>query len=261
MRRICGGLLIALLCAQMGCATMRTVFTPHKPYTWNKPWGDGAAVPAVICGLIGAGIGAIIEGEIAGHTTYDYQNPPPDSSNVHIKLDDGAKYWRGALIGGAAGAAICGGIGHGFFDEAPAPAPTPIHPTIAALEPPPPAPEPAKKRIVLRGVQFDYNRADIRSDSAPVLDEAALLITTTPEIEMVAIEGHTDSRGTDDYNEALSLRRADAVFRYLVNKDVPPERLQTKGYGESQPVADNDTDSGRAQNRRVELRVLGAAPN
>jgi outer membrane protein OmpA-like peptidoglycan-associated protein len=68
------------------------------------------------------------------------------------------------------------------------------------------------------------------------------------------VEGHTDSTGADAYNQALSERRANSVLRYLVDAGVPASRLSAQGFGESQPVADNDTAEGRAQNRRVVLR-------
>jgi outer membrane protein OmpA-like peptidoglycan-associated protein len=69
-------------------------------------------------------------------------------------------------------------------------------------------------------------------------------------------EGHTDAIGSDAYNQSLSERRAEAVRRYLINGGITPERIRTEGFGESRPVASNETDEGRAQNRRVELRVL-----
>jgi outer membrane protein OmpA-like peptidoglycan-associated protein len=72
----------------------------------------------------------------------------------------------------------------------------------------------------------------------------------------VIAEGHTDTVGSAEYNQKLSERRADAVRRYLINGGIMPERIRTEGFGESKPVASNDTDEGRAQNRRVELRVL-----
>jgi OOP family OmpA-OmpF porin len=68
------------------------------------------------------------------------------------------------------------------------------------------------------------------------------------------VEGHTDSTGADAYNQALSERRANAVLKYLVDAGVPAARLSARGFGESEPVADNDTAEGRAQNRRVVLR-------
>ena len=73
----------------------------------------------------------------------------------------------------------------------------------------------------------------------------------------IIAEGHTDSRGTEEYNQALSLRRANAVRDYLVAGGVAANRITVEGYGESKPVASNNTDDGRAQNRRVELRIRG----
>jgi OOP family OmpA-OmpF porin len=69
----------------------------------------------------------------------------------------------------------------------------------------------------------------------------------------VRVEGHTDWIGSEEYNQALSVRRAEAVYRYLVNRGVEPERFTVEGFGKSRPIASNDTEAGRAQNRRVEL--------
>jgi len=128
--------------------------------------------------------------------------------------------------------------------------------------PPPPAPEeivepeppPVKKKIVLRGVHFDFDQAKIRSDARPVLDEAIRTLSAEDGIAVVA-EGHTDSRGDDDYNQKLSEQRARAVHDYLVQGGIAPSRISFEGYGETRPVATNDNDSGRGQNRRVELRI------
>jgi OOP family OmpA-OmpF porin len=108
---------------------------------------------------------------------------------------------------------------------------------------------------VLRGVHFDFNKSDIRPDSRPILNEAGEILKENPDVR-ISVEGHTDAIGSDQYNQQLSLRRAEAVFRYLVNHGIPPERMEVIGYGKRHPVASNDTDSGRAQNRRVELRVV-----
>ena len=77
---------------------------------------------------------------------------------------------------------------------------------------------------------------------------------------MVIAVGHTDSVGTDKYNNKLSQRRADAVKAYLVSKGIEPNRIYTEGKGEKQPVADNKTSEGRAKNRRVEIEVVGTRP-
>jgi OOP family OmpA-OmpF porin len=111
-------------------------------------------------------------------------------------------------------------------------------------------------RIVLRGVNFDFDRSDIRPDAQPVLDEAARILKENPDIR-VAIEGHTDGKGTVEYNQGLSERRAMAVLNYLIGSGIAESRLMVAGYSELQPVATNETEDGRAQNRRVELRVLG----
>jgi OOP family OmpA-OmpF porin len=89
-----------------------------------------------------------------------------------------------------------------------------------------------------------------------VLDEAVATLKQEGAIAVVA-EGHTDAVGSDEYNQALSLRRANAVRDYLVAGGIDAARIQVEGYGESRPVASNDTDDGRAQNRRTELRVSG----
>jgi len=114
---------------------------------------------------------------------------------------------------------------------------------------------PMKKRLVLRGVNFDFDKSNIRADARPVLDEAVRTLKEAGQIR-VAVEGHTDSRGTDQYNLGLSIRRANAVADYLATRGIARSRLQVNGFGESRPVASNDTDDGRAQNRRVELSVI-----
>lgn len=110
----------------------------------------------------------------------------------------------------------------------------------------------AEKRARLYGILFDFNSVTLRPESRPVLDEVTALLTAEPSW-VLTIEGHTDAIGGDDQNLALSRRRADAVKTYLVEAGIAAERLRTEGYGESKPVADNATELGRAQNRRVEL--------
>jgi outer membrane protein OmpA-like peptidoglycan-associated protein len=121
--------------------------------------------------------------------------------------------------------------------------------------PPPPPPRPVKKRIILRGVNFDFDKSDIRPDARPVLDEAVRVLKQEGDIR-VAVGGHTDSVGTDQYNQRLSIRRANSVSEYLAARGISRSRLQVDGYGETRPVASNDTADGRAQNRRVELNVI-----
>lgn len=139
------------------------------------------------------------------------------------------------------------GIQHRFLG------PEPVE-RVAAAPPPPTAPA-VKRKMVLRGVNFDFDKSNIRADARPVLDEAAQTLKEYGDVR-ISVGGHTDSRGTDQYNQALSVRRAKSVADYLAARGVARSRMQIDGYGESRPVASNDTDDGRAQNRRVELTVL-----
>lgn len=127
--------------------------------------------------------------------------------------------------------------------EAAAPAPA------AALAP---AAAPAPVMPDLKGVNFDFDQSYIRQEDFAKLDQDVATLKQWGDVK-VEVAGHTDSIGTDEYNMGLSLRRADAVRSYLVDKGIAADRLTVKGYGESQPIADNATDAGRFQNRRVEL--------
>ena len=113
--------------------------------------------------------------------------------------------------------------------------------------------------ITLDGVYFDFDQATIGPESRPTLKGAAKILKENPAIS-VEIQGHTDSKGSDEYNLRLSERRAQSVVNYLVRKlGIDLSRLTAKGYGESRPVADNATDDGRAINRRVDFVILGQA--
>lgn len=101
-------------------------------------------------------------------------------------------------------------------------------------------------------VTFAFDRSDIQPQFDRVLDEVAGTLNQYPSTT-VDVVGHADSTGTDAYNQALSERRASAVAAYLTSRNVLPARLYVAGMGERQPIASNDTDAGRAQNRRVEI--------
>lgn len=104
-------------------------------------------------------------------------------------------------------------------------------------------------------VTFGFDSADLRSDFFDVLNSVALVLEEFDQTVLV-IDGHTDSTGSRQYNMGLSERRAETVGRYLVSQGVEPVRVATYGYGPDHPVASNDTDAGRAQNRRVELTLM-----
>ena len=109
--------------------------------------------------------------------------------------------------------------------------------------------------IELEGVHFDFDKATLKPEAKAVLDGAAALLNKHERV-VVEVAGHTDSMGPENYNQGLSERRANAVKDYLTAKGVQAQRLSSRGYGESMPVASNDTEAGRAENRRVELIVL-----
>jgi outer membrane protein OmpA-like peptidoglycan-associated protein len=146
---------------------------------------------------------------------------------------------------------VSGGIAlQHVFEPEPAMAQAPPPPPPASAPPPRPT-----RKIVLRGVNFDFDKSTIRPDARSILDEAVRTLQDEPSIH-VSVEGHTDAIGTDAYNQRLSERRARAVADYLAAGGIARSRMSTSGYGESKPVASNTTDDGRAQNRRVELRIV-----
>lgn len=155
----------------------------------------------------------------------------------------------GALIGGGLAAAYC--WANGTEQETVA--------VVETIEPAPmaePEPEPVLEAVrVELDVKFDFDRAQVRQDS---YDDIQVLADFMKQYGQTSttVEGHTDSVGTDAYNQRLSERRAQAVRDVLVNQyGVEANRLEAIGYGESRPVADNATEEGRAINRRVEASV------
>ena len=146
----------------------------------------------------------------------------------------------------------------------PAPAPAPA-PKAAAPAPAPvaaPAPAPAAKPMTEKvsfaaDAFFDFDKDTLKPEGMAKLDKLAADVKGI-NLEVIIATGHTDSVGTDAYNQKLSVRRANAVKNYLVSKGVDANRVYAEGKGESKPVADNKTDAGRAKNRRVEIEVVGS---
>ncbi len=105
------------------------------------------------------------------------------------------------------------------------------------------------------GILFDVNKSSLQPSAQTNLQKLATILNKYPDTQIL-VEGHTDSDGNEDYNMDLSLRRANSVQNYLTSQQVEPIRMHTQGYGETQPVASNETVEGKAQNRRVEIAVF-----
>jgi OOP family OmpA-OmpF porin len=108
--------------------------------------------------------------------------------------------------------------------------------------------------IILNGVNFDNDSAALRAEATAILNDAAATLKRYPSLK-IEVAGHTDSHADDAYNQQLSEKRAHAVMDHLVASGVAADRMTAKGYGEAHPIADNGTEDGRFQNRRVELRI------
>ncbi|MES0873309.1 OmpA family protein [Sinimarinibacterium thermocellulolyticum] len=159
-------------------------------------------------------------------------------------------------------------------DECPGTAPdTPVDDVGCALPPPPPPPPPCRTPepgervslagcgtgdvIVLRGVNFALDSAELDPNTRTLLDDVVSELNDNPQIH-VQIVGHTDAQGSDQYNLMLSDERARAVMDYLVESGISADRLTAIGMGEAEPIESNDTAEGRALNRRVELKITQA---
>lgn len=130
--------------------------------------------------------------------------------------------------------------------------------------PPPPKKEEPPARVELRDnkieirekIQFEHNSSTIKEVSHSLLNEVAKVIKENPQIKKLRIEGHASSDGADDYNLRLSDARAKAVREYLISQGVAADSLVAQGFGETKPIATNDTEEGREKNRRVEFNVV-----
>ncbi|MPN08186.1 hypothetical protein SDC9_155467 [bioreactor metagenome] len=111
------------------------------------------------------------------------------------------------------------------------------------------------KSVCMYNIQFDYNKAELSADSKRQVDDVIILMQNIPEL-IVKINGHTDNKGDKKYNQDLSEKRAKGVYDYMVKKGVDKSRLSYQGFGMDKPIADNKTEEGRSQNRRVEFEII-----
>lgn len=147
--------------------------------------------------------------------------------------------WRDAFWTPATGIKGCDGVP--TAQAAPAAKPTPT----------------AAKVVFNADTFFDFDKATLKPEGRQLLDQVATQVGTI-NLETIIAVGHTDSIGSDAYNQKLSERRAAAVKTYLVSKGIDANRIYTEGKGEKQPVASNATREGRAKNRRVEIEIVGS---
>jgi len=178
------------------------------------------------------------------------RNRPTHSSTFHLR----------PLVGVSLGLFFLAGCGPISFTDNTALV------VVGDSEPEPePEPEPKAKLVddhveITEQVQFEFNKARIRSVSHDLLNDVVTVLKDNPQVLEVSVEGHTDNVGPDAYNKQLSRDRAKAVMKYLVDHGIDKGRLKTEGWGESKPIADNDSDSGRQENRRVEFLVTKQEP-
>ena len=156
--------------------------------------------------------------------------------------------WRNGVWTPATAAPGCGGAApQAKAAPAPAPAPAPQAPV-------------ASKVTYAADAFFDFDKSVLKPAGKAKLDDLVSKVKGI-NLEVIIAVGHTDSVGTDAYNQKLSVRRAEAVKGYLVSKGIEKNRIYTEGKGEKQPIADNATKEGRAKNRRVEIEVVGTRKN
>ena len=169
--------------------------------------------------------------------------------------------WRDSSWTPATAAPGCDGA---IVPPAPAPAPTPVAtpaPAPAAPAPVAPVAPPAATKVTYAAdAFFNFDKSVLKPEGKAKLDDLVGKIKGI-NLEVIIAVGHTDSVGSDAYNQKLSIRRSEAVKAYLVSKGIEKNRVYTEGKGEKQPIADNKTAEGRAKNRRVEIEVVGTRAN
>ncbi|MDO8769080.1 MAG: OmpA family protein [Burkholderiaceae bacterium] len=198
---------------------------------------------------------AIAGSAFATGSTTNSDNWRSNVGNLQWKNGDGTLCWRDNFWTPATAAPGCDGAI--VPKVAPAPAPVAVAPAPAPKPAPAPAPAAAATKITYAAdAFFDFDKSVLKPAGKAKLDDLVSKVKGI-NLEVIVAVGHTDSIGSDAYNQKLSGRRAEAVKAYLVSKGIEKNRVYTEGKGEKQPVADNKTKEGRAKNRRVEIEVVG----
>ena len=197
--------------------------------------------------------GAQIKAANGGNVVDNWQN---GSGELVWKNGTNELCWRDANWTPATAAEGCDGA-LTKAAEAAAPAAAPAAPAAAPAAPAAaPVAATTQKVTYAADAFFDFDKSVLKPEGKAKLDDLSSKVKNI-NLEVIIAVGHTDSVGTDAYNQKLSVRRAEAVKAYLVSKGIDKSRVYTEGKGEKQPVADNKTAAGRAKNRRVEIEVVG----
>ncbi|AVO48018.1 hypothetical protein C6568_01140 [Melaminivora suipulveris] len=210
--------------------------------------------------VLATSAGAQVKAADGGKTIDNWQN---GTGELVWKNGTNELCWRDANWTPATAAEGCdGALVKAAAAPAPAPAAAPAPAPAAAAPAPAPAPAPAAASKVTYAADafFDFDKSVLKPEGKAKLDDLVSKVKGI-NLEVIIAVGHTDSIGTDAYNQKLSVRRAEAVKAYLVSKGIEKNRVYTEGKGEKQPVADNRTAEGRAKNRRVEIEVVGTRAN
>ena len=203
--------------------------------------------------VLATSAGAQVKAADGGKTIDNWQN---GTGELVWKNGTNELCWRDANWTPATAAEGCdGALAQAAAATPAAPAATPAAPAPAAK----PAVA-ASKVTYAADAFFDFDKAVLKPEGKAKLDDLVGKIQGI-NLEVIIAVGHTDSVGSDAYNQKLSVRRAEAVKAYLVSKGIDKSRVYTEGKGEKQPVADNKTKEGRAKNRRVEIEVVGTRAN
>jgi outer membrane protein OmpA-like peptidoglycan-associated protein len=202
-----------------------------------------------LCAAVGAGFGAVGGG--IGGGFYSANNDDRD----HNELEGAGIAAASTLVGAGLGYLVCSAM---EAEPKPEPRRAPPPPPKPTPPPAPPAtkgPDVCREMVRIHDIKFENNKAEIQPNASTVLDQTAGALQKCPDVK-VRLNAYTDSNGSDAYNQKLSDRRAKAVREYLESQGVAKGRIEAHGLGESNPIADNKTAEGRAENRRVEIEPI-----